>query len=62
MGAYAIVYMDMNTGRRTVLPERFQNPIEAQDRVRELSQASSQPSYLVQFIPASHPPQAASAF
>lgn len=54
MGVYAIVHLDMTTGRRTFLPERFPTPQEANERVLELSQASPGPSYLVQLVPAAN--------
>lgn len=53
MGAYAIVHMDLSTGRRTLMPERFPTPLEAQDRLQELSRSEGQGRYLIQFLPAS---------
>lgn len=51
MGSYAIVHLDMSTGRRTLLPERYATPGEAHERIQELSEASPRPSYLVQLVP-----------
>jgi hypothetical protein len=52
MNAFIIVHLDLSTGRRTKLPERFPTQIEAAVRIAELTLTHPKQVYLVQFVPA----------
>ncbi len=52
MNAFVIVHMDLSTGRRFELPERFRTQVEAAVRIAELTLADPQQVYLMKLVPA----------
>jgi len=52
MNAFVIVHLDLSTGRRSQLPERFLTQIEAAARIAELTLTHPQQAYLMKFVPA----------
>jgi hypothetical protein len=52
MNAFVIVHLDLSTGRRTELPERFTTQIEAAVRIAELTLTQPKQVYLVKLVPA----------
>ena len=52
MNVFVIIYMDLTTGRRAELPERFQTQVEAAARLAELTLTHPQHGYLLKLVPA----------
>lgn len=52
MNAFVIVHLDLSTGRRSELPERFTTQIEALARIAELTLTDPRQVYLTMLVPA----------
>ena len=52
MNAFVIVHMDLSTGRRSELPERFLTQVEAAARIAELTLTDPRQVYLMKLVPA----------
>ena len=52
MNAFVIVHLDLSTGQRSELPERFQTQIEAAAKIAELNLRHPEQVYLMKLVPA----------